>query len=203
MFLIHAEKKQLTLYTSPSCNNCKYTKYTLQKNKIAFDECSLNEKECAVTMMKKLKKVGYTGKIYLPVIIENDESLVYPIDEHKHNDSTLLFVIQNIVSQKDFYETDSIGNTKENGQPVDKENTDCDFETSYKYLVCANFKDQKEAERFKETLITDGYSHADVLFYKNLFRVYAIQVFENENELELVKKLQEKYKGTYLLNTKP
>ena len=170
----------------------------LHKSNIAFEEYSLDEKEYAADMMKRLKDAGYAGKIYLPAIFENDTFLLHPTSEH--NDSTLLTVIQQIISQKKFYETPPVENKKEAGHSViQKENADCDFEITHKYLVCANFKDKESAETFKNRLIRDGYAHADVLFYKDFFRVYALPVFEHENELELLNRLRERYRETYLL----
>ncbi len=199
-FLLQSQTKKLTLYTNPGCNNCKYTKYTLNKNGIAFEEYSLEEKEYAVNMTKRLKNIGYTNNIYLPVIFENDSILIHPTTEH--NDSTLFFIIQQIISKKNLYEMLPDGNRKEaDHSPINKENTDCDFETSNKYLVCANFKDEKGAEKFKNTLMLDGYPHADIFFYKGFFRVYALPVFDNENELELLNQLKKKYRGAYLLKS--
>ena len=198
-FLLQSQTRKLTLYTNPTCNNCKYTKYTLHKNNIAFEEYSLDEKEYGAEMLKRLKNADYTGKIYLPAIFENDTVLLHPTPEH--NDSTLLFVIQQIISQKKNYETLPIENKTEIDHVINKENVDCDFEITHKYLVCTNFKDKESAETFKKELVQDGYAHADIIFYKGFFRVYVSPVFENENELELLNQLRKKYKGAYLLKT--
>ena len=92
------QTQTLTTFTQSNCNNCKYTKYMLQKNSIAFRNLPLEEKENAAEMLEKLKKAGYTGQIHLPVIFENDTILLYP--SVPHNDSTLYFVVEKIVTQK-------------------------------------------------------------------------------------------------------
>ena len=96
-----AEQKTLTVYTKANCNNCKYAKNSLQKNNIAFREFSLEEQANAAEMMKKLKAAGYADRIYLPVIFEDDSLVLHP--KMPHNDSTLYFVIQKIVAEKESY----------------------------------------------------------------------------------------------------
>ena len=96
-----AEQRTLTVYTKANCNNCKYTKNMLQKNHIAFREFPLEERTNGAEMMKKLKAAGYADRIYLPVIFEDDSLILHP--KIPHNDSTLYFVIQKIVAEKEFY----------------------------------------------------------------------------------------------------
>ena len=78
----------------------------LQKNGIAFREFPLEDQATGAEMLKKLKSAGYTGRIYLPVIFEDDTVVLHP--KAPHNDSTLYFVIQKIIAEKEFYASDSI-----------------------------------------------------------------------------------------------
>ena len=96
----------LTLYTKSDCNNCRYTKYMLQKNGIAFREFPLEDNANGAEMLKKLKSAGYSGPIYLPVIFENDTLVLHPVE--LNNDSTLFFVLQKIITEKASYASDSI-----------------------------------------------------------------------------------------------
>ena len=197
-YTIVVYSQTLTLFTKPECNNCKYTKYNLNKNGISFSEFSLEEKENAIMMLEKLKNINYTGKINLPVIIENDSILLYP--QENHNDSTLFFVVKDIIANKAAY-TEQQQQKNEDVVTENLNDADCDFNSSYQYLVCANFNEKEDAEKFKNILLNDGYQHADILFYKKLYRVYAMQVFEYENELYYLQELRKKYRGAYLLNT--
>ena len=101
-----AQTKTLTVFTKPNCNNCKYTKYMLQKNGIAFRDFSLDDQTNGAEMLKKIKSAEYTGQIHLPVIFENDSILLHPTIPH--DDSTLFFVIEKIIAQKQLYIPDSI-----------------------------------------------------------------------------------------------
>lgn len=166
----------------------------LQRNGIAFQNLSLEEKANAIEMQQKLKDTHYHAAIYLPVIFENDTVLIYP--QAEHNDSTLFFVIQNIISRKDLYAPTS---TEINAEHVNKDNTDCDYKEMNRYLVCANFKESKDAENFRNVLASNGYPHAGVIFYKDYYRVYATMIYENENELILLNEIKQQYRGTYLL----
>ena len=96
-----AQTKTLTLFTKPNCNNCKYTKYMLQKKGIVFRDFSLDDQANAAEMLKKVKSAGYTAQIHLPVIVEDDSVLLHP--KLPHNDSTLFFVVEKIIAQKQFY----------------------------------------------------------------------------------------------------
>ena len=100
-----AQTGTLTVFTKPNCNNCKYTKYMLQKNGIAFRDFSLDDQANAVEMLKKLKDAGHAGQIHLPVIFENDSILLHP--KEPHNDSTLYFVIEKIIAEKQSYTSGS------------------------------------------------------------------------------------------------
>jgi len=100
-----AQTKTLTIYTKPGCNNCKYTKFMLQRNGIAFYDLSLDDKENAAEMLEKLKSATYTGRIHLPVIFENDSILLHPTIPH--DDSSLYFLIEKIIAQKELYASDS------------------------------------------------------------------------------------------------
>jgi len=100
-----AQTQTLTLFTKPTCNNCRYTKYMLQKNGIAFRDFSLDEQANGTEMLKKIKSAGYTGKIHLPVIFENDTILLHP--KLPYNDSTLFFVVEKIIAKKQLYIPDS------------------------------------------------------------------------------------------------
>ena len=103
---VSSQTGTLTLYTKSDCNNCKYSKNMLHKNGIAFKECPLEESANATEMLKNLKSAGYSGPIYLPVIFENDTLVLHPVA--LNNDSTLYFVIQKIVAEKELYGSDSI-----------------------------------------------------------------------------------------------
>ena len=99
----------------------------LQKNGIAFEEFSLDDKANADEMLKRIKAAGYKGQIHLPVIFENDSTLLHP--QSPHNDSTLYFLIQKIISEKQSYtsgstktETVSQQNEKDGDCVVDIEN---------------------------------------------------------------------------------
>ena len=186
----------LTLFTKPDCNNCKYTKHNLNKNEILFSEFSLDDKENAVMMLQKLKNINYTGKIYLPVIIESDSILLYP--QENHNDSTLFFVVRNIMASN--VPTEQHSSKIEAAAIESLNDADCDFNQSYQYLVCANFNEKEDAEKFKNVLLNEGYRYANVIFYNKIYRVYAMQVFEHENELYHLQELRKKYRGAYLLN---
>ena len=118
---VSAQTGILTLYTKSNCNNCRYTKHMLQKNGVAFQEFSLDDKANAAAMLKKLKAAGYTDKIHLPVIFENDSLILHPTAPH--NDSTLFFVIQKIITEKDSYASDSI--PTEINHSSDEEEGDC------------------------------------------------------------------------------
>ena len=191
-FVIYSQT--FTLFTKPECNNCKYTKHNLTRSGILFSEFSLEDKQNAIMMLQRLKDLNYTAKIYLPVIIENDSVLLYP--QENHNDSTLYFVVKNITANKEqnLLKTEDIATE-------DISNAGCDFNLSHRYIVCANFREMDDAENFKKILLNDGYPYAAVIFYKNLYRVYAMQVFESENELQLLQEVKRKYRGTYLLDT--
>ena len=112
----------LTIYTKSNCNNCRYTKYMLQKNGIAFREFPLEDQANAAEMLKKLKSAGYTDRIYLPVIFENDTVVLHPTAQH--NDSTVYFVVQKIIAKKDSYASDSI---QTEITPPSDEDGDCDI----------------------------------------------------------------------------
>ena len=93
----------------------------LQRNGIAFRDFSLDDKANATEMLKKLKSAGYTGQIHLPVIFENDTILLHP--KVPHNDSTLYFVVEKIISEKQFYasgsnQTEIISSDEEDGDCV-------------------------------------------------------------------------------------
>ncbi|MDR1679052.1 MAG: hypothetical protein LBR81_04670 [Prevotellaceae bacterium] len=96
------QTRTLTLFSKPSCNNCRYSKYMLQKNGIAFRDFSLDDKANAAVMLEKLKSAGYAGQIHLPVIIEDDSLLLYPTVSH--NDSTLFYLIEKIIADKQSYD---------------------------------------------------------------------------------------------------
>ena len=102
---VSAQTGILTLYTQSNCNNCKYAKYMLQKNGIAFREFPLDDQATGAEMLKKLKSAGYADKIYLPVIFEDDTVVLHP--KVPHNDSTLYVVIQKIIAEKESYASDS------------------------------------------------------------------------------------------------
>ena len=121
---ISSQTGVLTIYTKSDCNNCKYSKYMLQKNGIAFREFPLEDNANAAEMLKKLESAGYTGPIHLPVIIENDSNVLHPIA--LHNDSTLFFVIQKIVEEKESYASDSI-RTQIMPPSEEEEGGDCDY----------------------------------------------------------------------------
>jgi hypothetical protein len=74
----------------------------LQKNGIAFRDFSLDDKANAAVMLEKLKSAGYAGQIHLPVIIEDDSLLLYPTVSH--NDSTLFYLIEKIIADKQSYD---------------------------------------------------------------------------------------------------
>lgn len=192
----YSQINTLILFTQPSCNNCKYTKHNLDKNAIPFQEFSLEDKDNAVLMLKKLKETGYDGKIFLPVIIANDSILLYP--QAGRNDSTLFFVVQNIVVDKKLYTEKSPAQQEESILP-EIDDAGCDFDTTIQYLVCSNFKNEADAVKFKNSLIADGYSHADFIFYNRMYRVYAMQIFEDENEVYLLEQIRKKFRGAYLL----
>lgn len=194
-FLLYAQPKELSLFTKSTCNNCRYAKFVLQKNGIAFNEFSLDEKSNSILMLKKLKEAGFTDKIYLPVIFENDTVLIHPTAIH--TDSTLYFILEEIISQKALYQTKT-GKEKEL-QSITKDEADCDFETAKQYLVSNNFENKDAAEKWKKALIEEGYPHADIIFYKNFYRVYLFLVFEHENEVDLLNQSQKKFHGAYLL----
>ena len=92
----------------------------LQKNGIAFRDFPLDDQANATEMLKKLKSVEYSGKIYLPVIFEGDTTLLHPTVPH--NDSTLFFVVKKIIAQKQLYI--SVPNQTEIVSP-DEEDGDC------------------------------------------------------------------------------
>ena len=77
----------------------------LHRNSIVFHNLSLDDKENAAEMLKKLKSAEYTGAIHLPVIFEDDSILLHPTAPH--NDSTLFFLIEQIIAQKHLYASDS------------------------------------------------------------------------------------------------
>jgi len=118
---VSAQTGTLTLYTKSNCNNCKYTKYMLQKNGISFSEFSLEDQTNGTEMMKKLRATGYTDRIFLPVIFKNDTLVLHPAIPH--NDSTLYFVIQKIIMEKELYTSDSI--SREITPPSNEEEGDC------------------------------------------------------------------------------
>ena len=97
----------------------------LQKNGIAFRDLPLDDKENAAEMLKNLKKAGYTGQIHLPVIFENDTILLHPTVPH--NDSTLYFVVEKIVAQKELY-TSAASNQTEIIQSSEEADGDCVME---------------------------------------------------------------------------
>ena len=119
-----AQTKTLTIFTKPTCNNCRYTKYMLQKNGIAFHDFSLDDQANAAEMLKKLKSAGYTEPIHLPVIFEDDTILLYP--KVPHNDSTLFFVIEKIIAEKQFYTS---GSNLMEIIPSNEEDGDCTMES--------------------------------------------------------------------------
>ncbi len=193
-----SEAKTLTLFTKSDCNNCNYTKHMLEQNGIAFSNRPLEEKENAIDMMQILKVNQYSSSIYLPVIVENDSLLIYPSETH--NDSTLYFTIQHLISQKESFNSNT--NKHKIEKPWKREDSaDCEFQSFSQYIVCANFDITEDAEHFKNVLINDGYLHADILFYNRKYRVFAMPVFEDENEVEILNKIRMKYKGAYLLQT--
>ena len=118
---VSAQTGALTFYTKSNCNNCRYAKYMLQKNGIAFREFPLEDPANAAEMLKKLKSAGYTGRIHLPVIFENESLVLHPTAPH--NDSTLYWVIQKIVAEKETCVSDSI--SAEIMPPADDEGGDC------------------------------------------------------------------------------
>ncbi len=194
---VYSQEKTLTLYTQSACNNCKYAKAVLQKNKIAFVAFSLEEKENAIEMQRRLNKANHHAAIYLPVIFENDSVLLHP--QGAHNDSTLFFTLQKIISNKTDYVSDTISQQHNRIEYTERGKTDCDFQPINKYLVCANFKDPTSAEQFKNTLIKNGYPLAGVIFLKDFYRVYATVVSETENEVMQLNNLRRQYRGAYIL----
>ena len=119
-----AQTKTLTLFTKPDCNNCRYTKYKLQKNGIAFREFSLDDPTNGTEMLSRLKSAGYTGRIHLPVIFEDDTILLHP--QTLHTDSTLYFLVESLIAQKHLYTFDSI--STEITLPRGEGNGDCEVE---------------------------------------------------------------------------
>ena len=122
---------------------------------------------------------------------------MYP--QENQNDSTLYFTVKDITANKATY-TEHRQTKSEDVAIENLSDADCDFNPSYQYLVCANFSKKEDAEKFKNILLSEGYSHADMIFYKKLYRVYAMQIFEYENELHYLQVLRKKYRGAYLLN---
>ena len=196
---IRSQETVLTLYTQQSCNNCRYTKYMLQSNGITFENKELEDKANAAEMLQRLKQAGYTQTIHLPVIFLNDTVLLYPQAEHK--DSTLYFLLQEMVAHKSDYRSAVSGATgaKSGNDAVEHSTSGCQFETNSYYLIIANFTTRPEAEFFCNTLKSNDYPKAEIIFHQRFYRVSAMRIFPTENETELLQQARRQYRAAYLL----
>ena len=97
----------------------------LQKNGIAFREFSLDDQAYATEMLKKLKSAGYADRIHLPVIFEDDTLVLHPVTPH--NDSTLYFVIQKIIAEKESYTSSDSIRTEVIPPPEEEGESDCEL----------------------------------------------------------------------------
>lgn len=212
----NAQPKTLTLFTKSACNNCKYTKYYLNKSNIAFTEYSLADNKNAATMIRKIKQSKYTGNIFLPVIFVNDTILLHPFVNATDSDQTLEVLVQEIVKNKVQYKhaetanniNEAINTNQSHNKPdtanAHANQSDCSYTELPQYLVCGNFKDIKQAQHFKQVLLNQGYNNTNFVFYNEYYRVYITSnylqtISDTINKNYTLTQVRKKYRGAYLL----
>lgn len=197
-----AQYDSLTIFTKATCSNCNYAKTQFRSQGISYKEYPLEQQQNADEMIKRLRLSGYKGKILLPVIFLNT-NIYHPAT---NGDTSLIRIslYDAIDSIKNFNKTGRI-HLNYSEQIVDiqeAEHTegDCEIQFEPTYLICGNFKEKEKAIAFIKELKQSGYIEADVLNYKNFYRVYC-KILNNPeaNEKELFE-IRKKHKTSYLLN---
>ena len=170
------QSDSLKLFTKQGCGNCKFAKETLNKNSASYIEYELEDRENVKQMFNYLHKIGYKGKILMPVMVLNNE-VYHPVYQAKDTllDISLSGAIDSIltrikVKNLQLAHAKISIQTADDLQPTSQ--SDCETQITPIYLVCRNFKIKNEALIFLQELQSNGYTNAGILEHQGFYRVY-------------------------------
>ncbi len=174
---VFAQHDSLVLYTKLGCSNCSATKQDFAQSGVNYIEKTLENKEYASEMLRKLSNYGYHKPIFLPVIFLNNK-LYFPA--YASDTGLVSLVLSDVVDsirykfrkgELNLYK-DNL-DTKLNLVNSLSTNSECELKIKPQYLICSTYNTEKEAKVEMNKLIFNGYNFAGILYNQKQFRVFS------------------------------
>jgi len=196
---LSAQSDTLFLYTKAACGHCRHVKTQLKNEGVPYFEFPLEKLENSIQMMKVVKRAGYRGTVYLPVIFIND-SLLHPFKPDSTKDNSLQLIVSDVIIHNKATPFVIPSEQKAESKTEEVVNGDCEGKQPHIYLICKDFKNEKEAERFLSKLKKKGYNDAGILNYKNDYRVFSAVYFDTLEANKQLSVVRKKYPASYVLD---
>lgn len=189
-----AQTARYDIFVMKGCANCALTKKALGDGGKQFVFHPTDSANVGRQMLMKLKQLGYTGNILMPVIVMNDTVLLHPAQKNNglYSHIPLNTVLKSLTVQ----------NTDTAPIETDTHHSSCEFTNSHTvyYIVCGSFDNQQQAAHMTKVLVNRGYPNASFIFSNGLYRTYC-RAFDNAEEAkEELDEIKRYYRGAFILS---
>lgn len=199
-----SQSDSLKLFTKKGCGNCKIAKEQFNQHSANYIEYELEDRENVKLMFNYLNKIGYKGKIFMPVMVLNNK-VYHPIYQTADTlqDIPLSSAIDSILTRVKI-EKLQLAQAKIIMQSLDSvqsaSQSDCEEHIAPIYLICKNFKVKNDALLFMHQLQSQGYTNAGLVEHQGYFRVYKKYFLNQDFANDELQKARTNNEEAYLLS---